>query len=95
MLILWVVCGLFCYKMLKNKNKNEQHIFESSKFLDIIMISTIILSMFCAIFLINDPVVIGASHVNSLATRITILWALIFGILVIFYRILLKKPISV
>ncbi|MFX0134833.1 MAG: hypothetical protein ACFFDN_14420, partial [Candidatus Hodarchaeota archaeon] len=66
MFILWVVCGFICYKMLKNKDRNEQHIFESSKFLDIIMISTIILSIFCATFLINDPVVIGASHVNSL-----------------------------
>ncbi|NVM03297.1 MAG: hypothetical protein HWN67_13230 [Candidatus Helarchaeota archaeon] len=95
MFIIWVVFGILCYIMLKNKDRNEQPKFESSKILDIIMISTIILSIFCATFLIYDPVIIGASHVNSLAIRITILWAWTFGIFVIFFRILLKKPISV
>ncbi len=95
MFIMWVVFGIICYIMLKKKDRNEPLKFESSKILDIIMISTIILSIFNAIFLIKDPVIIGASHVNSLALRITILWSLLLGIFVIFYRILSKKPISV
>jgi len=95
MAILVGVFGYLSYRSIKNNLEQEIPKFEPSKFYDIIMISTIVVSAFCAIFLIQDPTMFGASTVNRLASLIIIFLGLILGIVVILYRIISKQPISI
>ena len=94
MCILILVFGLISYFNIK-KTENDGLTFEKSKFLDIVMISTIVFFVFCAIFLISDPGVIGGSHTNQLASTVVIIGTSIAVVLVILYRLITKKPIPI
>ena len=95
MIIIVVVFGYFSYRSLKNNYEKEPINFEPSKIIDFLMVSSILLCTFCAIFLIYDPTMSGASRINFLALRIIIIWTLVVGTILFIYRLISKKPIPI
>ncbi|MHA1376875.1 MAG: hypothetical protein ACTSRG_00710 [Candidatus Helarchaeota archaeon] len=95
MCILLITFGCLSYLNIKNTRNNENFLFESSKILDLILITTISLFAFCAIFLISDSRVVGGTYSNQFATFVVIIWTTIVGIILTLYRIIQRKQIHI
>ncbi|MHA1376873.1 MAG: hypothetical protein ACTSRG_00700 [Candidatus Helarchaeota archaeon] len=97
MIIFVCIFGYFSFRELKKNENNKVAIpdFEPNKFIDIFAIMTIIISFFCAFFISFAPSWSGASIVNRIGLAIIIFWAAISGLVIIIYRLLIIRAISV
>lgn len=97
--LIATIFAILLIKSLKNRNLKdsinfeEQEISEPEQFkvLDILGILSIILMIFCAIFLIFDPIQAGSSRVNATALTIIIVWTFIVMVTELFILILKKR----
>ncbi|MHA1386364.1 MAG: hypothetical protein ACTSR3_21630 [Candidatus Helarchaeota archaeon] len=93
------VC-IFGYLSLKELKKNEESReliaeFEQARFIDVILVLIIIISFISVFFVGFIPTWSGTSYINRYGTAIIIASSVFFGILIIIYRIVSKKSISV
>ena len=97
MLIFVIIFGFLSFRELKKNEENEVSVaeFEPSKFIDVILIITIAVSIICAFFIGSVSSWSGASLINRVGSAIIVIWAIIFGIIIVIYRFITKKPISV
>jgi hypothetical protein len=65
------------------------------KIIDLISALTILLFLFCALFLTQDPTQINVHSVNATATRIVTLWTIITTLTMISHRIYTRRPIPI
>jgi hypothetical protein len=63
--------------------------------IDLTSALTILLFLFCAVFLTRDPTQINVHSVNATATRIVTLWTIISTLIMISYRTYTHRPISI
>jgi hypothetical protein len=68
---------------------------QKEKIIDSISVLTILIFLFCAVFLTQDPTQINVHSVNLTAVRIVTLWTIITTLIMISYRIYTHRPISI
>ena len=93
------IFAIFLIKSLKNRNVKDSINFkeqlvselEQLKILDILGIISFIIMIFCAIFLIFDPIQAGSSRINATALTIMIAWTFIVMVIELLILILKRK----
>jgi hypothetical protein len=65
------------------------------KIIDLTSALTILLFLFCAVFLTQDPTQINVHSVNATATRIVTLWTTISTLIIVSHRIYTRRPIPI
>lgn len=86
----------FCITIFSiNKSGKKTHAFVKDRFFTIISITTVIIFLFSAIFLTHDPILSNTSNVNASSLKIISTYTLVISILLLIYRVISKKEISV
>lgn len=69
--------------------------FQNSKLLNFLSLLTVLLFIFSAIFLTHDPILAATSNVNALSLKIISVYTLVVSVILLGYRFITKKEISV
>lgn len=70
-------------------------VFRRHVFIDLIVASTVVVFVICALVFTRDPTTIGTSDVNWLATRIIVVWTILAVAATLGYRLKTGRPIPV
>jgi hypothetical protein len=69
--------------------------FRRHLFIDLIVASTVVVFVICALVLTRDPTTIGTSDVNRLATRIIVAWTILAVAAALGYRLKTRRAIPI
>ncbi len=70
-------------------------VFRRHVFIDLIVGSTVVVFVICAVIFTRDPTTIGTSDVNWLATRIIVVWTILAVAAALGYRLKTGRSIPV
>jgi hypothetical protein len=91
---LLIITALVFWKMLP-RSVSEIPVYGKKRFLDVLAAATIGIFMFCAVFLTYDPTYINVHGVNQTAVRVVIFWTVIVALLMLVYRLYVRRSIPV
>lgn len=91
-IVLTITAFIFRITLPKQNNPTVQH---KEKIIDLISVLTIVLLVFCAVFLTEDPTQINVHSVNATAVRVVIPWTIISALIMGIHRIYTRRPIPI
>ena len=85
--------GVFLWQSIQKNRKQETWVCEKSIVLDFLSFGSLVLFLFLGIFITGDGKTdpISLSHLNPLTVRIVNLWTIIYSIIFLVYRFLVRK----
>jgi hypothetical protein len=92
-LIILIASLLIFWKSIKKQSAIIP--FQSNRILTILSFATVCVFLVCFLFLVKDPILSGTSHVNALSLKIVTRWTLVLAVIMLMYRIKMKKNIPV
>jgi hypothetical protein len=92
-LIVLIVTALIFRITIPKKGIPTAH--NKEKIIDLISALTIVILLFCAVFLTRDPTQINVHSVNATAVRLVTIWTIITALILGTHRIRTRRPIPI